>query len=253
LAQGIYAFRALGEKRAGREAVALIRLHAIVEGPTEEAFVNEVIAPELWAHNIFVDVHSITTRRTPMRVFRGGWGSYEKLAGDLTLWMRQDSGPECWFTTMIDLYGLPADFPGYEACRAIAEPRKRVECLEVRFARDIEQRLPELGAARRFIPNIQLHEFEALLFAEPAPFADVFPDQQAVVGQLRAIRDQAGGPENIDDGATTAPSKRIERLVRGYAKTVSGLLISQRIGLPVLRRECPHFDGWITKILKLAA
>ncbi len=91
------------------------------------------------------------------------------------------------------------------------------------------------------------------MFSAPRKFLDAFPDRDAEVDKLLKIRGQFGGPEDIDDGETTAPSKRILQLFPDYAKTVSGLLILQRIGLSVLRRECPHFDGWITRLLGLSA
>ena len=80
----------MGEERGGREAGALIRLHVLAEGQTEEGFVNEVLAPELASHDVFVDVHRITTGRRHGRVFRGGLVKYEHLARDLILWMKQD-------------------------------------------------------------------------------------------------------------------------------------------------------------------
>ena len=79
----------MGEKRRGREALALIRLHVLAEGQTEEGFVNEILAPELATHDIFADVHCITTGRRHGRLFRGGLTIYEHLARDLTLWMKQ--------------------------------------------------------------------------------------------------------------------------------------------------------------------
>jgi hypothetical protein len=64
---------------------------------------------------IFVDAHRITTGRRRGRVNRGGHRACEHLVRDLELWMKQDQGPESWFTTMVDLYLLPPDFPGYTA------------------------------------------------------------------------------------------------------------------------------------------
>lgn len=241
----------MGEERVGGETVALIRLHVVVEGQTEEGFVNEVLAPELGAFRLFIDTHSITTGRKKGILHRGGWDSYAKLRRDLVRWMKHDQNSDARFTTMVDLYGLPEDFPGYAGCRPIQESRKRVECLEEQFAQDIENELAEDRAYERFIPYVQLHEFEALLFSDPSKFVDAFPDRQAVVQQLLAIRAQSGGPEEIDDGETTAPSKRILELLPDYVKTVSGLLILKKIGLTVLRRECPHFNDWITKLLEL--
>ena len=50
---------------------ALIRLHVLVEGQTEESFVNEVLAAELAARDIFADAHRNTTGRRHGRLYRG--------------------------------------------------------------------------------------------------------------------------------------------------------------------------------------
>lgn len=71
------------------------------------------------------------------------------------------------FTTMFDLYALPDDFPGYETAKAIGEPYVRVAALETAFAEAIND--------GRFIPYIQLHEFEALLFAALTILQSVIP------------------------------------------------------------------------------
>ncbi len=39
---------------------------------------------------------------------------------------------------------------------------------------------------------------------------------------------------------------RIVRLAPPYRKTVHGPLAVERIGLPLIRRSCPHFDEWVT-------
>lgn len=167
---------------------------------------------------------------------------YARLKSDLTLWMKQDQQPDAWFTTMIDFYGLPEDFPGYGECVGRSDPIGRVECLEGRLQRDISH--------RRFIPYIQLHEFEALLFSEPDKFESVFPGAPAVTRKLMAIRNEFQTPEHINDRPDLAPSKRIMQLLPDYKKPVAGPLIIQQIGLPTLRRECAHFRRWISKIEK---
>jgi len=99
----------------------------------------------------------------------------------------------------------------------------------------------DIGHAN-FIPNIVVHEFEALLFVQPKQFAHWADDE--VVERLAAAR--AGTmPEDINDGPLTAPSKRILAAMPGYQKPVHGPLIACDIGLDVMRRECPHFSGWL--------
>ncbi|HYK03676.1 MAG TPA: DUF4276 family protein [Thermoanaerobaculia bacterium] len=68
-----------------------------------------------------------------------------------------------------------------------------------------------------------------------------------------AICAGAGTPEDINEGATTAPSKRLKSIFPTYRKTVHGPLTLQRIGLGRVRAECPHFDAWLRRLEQLAA
>jgi hypothetical protein len=223
----------------------MIRLHAVVEGQTEETFVNTVLAPEFGPRSVFIDSHCVTTGRENSRAYRGGLKKYQHLKTDLTRWMKQDRQPEAWFTTIIDLYALPDDFPGFEDCARRGNPTDRVECLEQRLAEDL--------AHRQFIPYIQLHEFEALLFSDVSQFEIDFPGNAVAIEQLKQIRKQFSNPEEIDDSPEKAPSKRILKILSDYEKALAGPAIAKRIGLPALRRECPHFNRWIEKIETAAA
>jgi hypothetical protein len=218
----------------------MIRLHAVVEGLTEKAFVDQVLGPELGMRNVIVDSRETKTGRHRGQDYRGGLSKYVKLKNDLTLWMKQDQQPDAWFTTMVDFYALPDDFPGFSDCAKMTHPSERVECLEDRLARDFDH--------RRFIPYIQLHEFEALLFSDPGQFENEFSGTPSAARQLIAIRNQFPTPEDINDSPDFAPSKRILKILPDYRKNVTGPAIAKRIGLPTLRRECRHFNSWIERI-----
>ena len=174
----------MGEECRRRETLALIRLHFVVEGQTEEGFVNTVLGPELGTCNVFADARRIETGRRHGRLFRGGLVKYEHLARDLTLWMKQDQNADSWFTTLFDLYTLPQDFPGHAALSAISDPFDRVARLEQEFGGDISSRLDNIPVSRRLIPYIQMHEFEALLFSDSAAFVEAYPDRPQVVRAL---------------------------------------------------------------------
>ena len=152
---------------------------------------------------------------------------------------------------MIDLYGLPADFPGRESVPPALPAAGRARQHEAALASDIAARLGPLPVGRRLIPYLPLHEFEALLFSDPPAFAAAFPDRPDAIKPLQAIRDGFSDPEAIDDGPTTAPSKRLLGILPGYEKSVAGILSAQRIGLATLRRECRHFDAWVTRLSAL--
>ena len=157
--------------------------------------------------------------------------------------MKQDQDSGCWFTTLIDLYRLPQDFPGYASCPRGGDPVERARCLEGHLAADVSH--------PRFLPYLQVCEFEALLFSDVRSFEIAFPDRPEVVRQLSEIRDQFQSPEHINDRPEFSPAQRIQKLVPDYSKAVAGPLITEHIGLGTLRRECHHFGAWIDRIEKL--
>jgi len=112
----------------------------------------------------------------------------------------------------------------------------------------------ELGTGfnvRRFVPYIQLHEFEALLFCGPKELSNVL-QAPTLEPTLREIVEQAGEPEAIDDDPSTTPSKRISSLAPRFQKTLHGATTAQRIGLERLRAGCRHFAEWLVKLETLA-
>jgi len=145
---------------------------------------------------------------------------------------------------MIDFYALPNDFPGYEESRQQTDLKKRIEILENCFQVDIGD--------YRFIPYIQRHEFEALLFAEPTKFAVAYPDRESEIQQLIAVRSEFVSPEDINEGEKTAPSKRIKTIFPSYNKVSAGPRIAAKIGIAKIRAENPHFNEWLKKLEQLA-
>ena len=95
------------------------------------------------------------------------------------------------------------------------------------------------------IPNSLLHEFEALLFSDPATLASSLRVNQQSVD---LILEECGEPEAIDDSPQTAPSKRIEQLYSRFKKTSNGIAIAQAIGIEQMRSKCPVFGGWLTRL-----
>ena len=220
-----------------------MRLHILVEGRTEQTFVRRVRGPHLcrvgWQE---ASATQLVTKRQGSRQWKGGVSRYARVKEDVVGRLRQHGDDVC-VTTMIDLYSLPADFPAFAAHQANAEPYRRVAALEAAFAADI--------ADRRFLPYLQLHEFEALLLTDLCPLADVFDLGAGALAPLQAaVRANGDNPELVDDGPTTSPSKRIIAAVPQYAgdKASVGPLVAEAIGLEGLRQRCRHFGEWLTKL-----
>lgn len=83
----------------------MIRIYIVVEGQTEEGFVNEVLSPVLGQFGIFASARLIGKPG-----HKGGVVRYRRAKNDIELLLKQDRGAYC--TTMFDYYALPNDFPG---------------------------------------------------------------------------------------------------------------------------------------------
>ena len=104
----------------------MIRLHFIVEGQTEEEFVNALLRDHLVHHGVLCDARCVLTSRQGYRQFKGGVSKYKQIRRDVRLWTMEDSGRDVRFTTMFDLYRLPADFPGLADAVAIPDAYRKM-------------------------------------------------------------------------------------------------------------------------------
>ena len=221
-----------------------VKLNCIAEGQTEEAFVNEVLKPHLSYMSVWVNPIVVRTGYRRNVVYRGGLKTYARAKNDITRLLKQDRNPDTRFTTMFDLYALPTDFPGYP--NAVQnDPYQRVKALEDALGEDIPD--------RRFIPYIQLHEFEALLLSDPRKLDAQFDDRGDGISRLVEVVSQFSSPELINDGINTAPSKRIISAIPKYEgrKVSAGPLVAKNIGLSTLRSKCAHFADWLDRLESL--
>jgi hypothetical protein len=225
----------------------MVRLYLFAEGQTEQTFADTLIKPHLAQHEVFMHYpRLIAHARKKGKVHRGGGRNYEPMKNDILRSLKEDSNPDAFFTTMIDLYAIAPDFPGLtEAESKRQNPVQRVEFLEQRFADDISD--------PRFIPYIQLHEYEAYLFADPTCFEYLDARRTKEIEALKAIANQYETPELINDGQQTAPSKRIIARFPDYekAKPAFAPQLAERIGLQIIRSRCPHFNTWLSQLESL--
>ncbi len=221
----------------------MTRLLFVVEGDTEQEYVVRAIQPLLAARGVFAPRPlKVTTRRDGGVKHSGGGLSYPRLKREIEHLLKQHRGPDVRFTTMLDLYGLPGSFPGYAEAEALRHmPRARIERLERALGDDIGD--------MRLIPHIQLHEFETMLLCNLDDFIHEFTAAERGIKALAEAVSAAGGPEMVNDGEATAPSKRIEAQFPGYRnlKTTAGVEIAVA-GLERARSLCPHFDAWIRRL-----
>lgn len=216
------------------------------EGSTEEQFIKRVVAPSLRPAQIFVKPQTLRTSKDAS----GGAVSFERLKFNARNTLRQN--PNAVLSTFLDLYALDTNFPDYQNAKTKPDIYSETACLESALHQAI---IEHVGCrANRFIPHIQPHEFEGLLFSDVEALCGVEPTWQSHQANLSAVRNEFETPEHINDSYETKPSRRLESILRPkYQKTRHGPLGAERITLPVMEAECAHFHKWMTKLRSLAS
>ena len=213
------------------------------EGQTEENFVKRVLSPNLALRHVYVEPRLIATSPTA----RGGALNRQRVLRFLRNTLRERS--DTYITTLFDLYRIPSDFPGANESSGDPDPITRAKSMETAFGRAVV----EYAECRsdRFIPHIQPYEFEGLLFSDPSKFKQVESRWSAFTARLQSMRDAVPSPEHINDDAQTHPSARLKVLRPRYRKVRHGILVSKAIGLDRIRKECLHFNRWLTSLENL--
>jgi hypothetical protein len=110
---------------------------------------------------------------------------------------------------------------------------------------EIKNAFPDYNTGNRFIPYIEMHEFEALLFSD----ADVLAEKAEISAiRIEEILGEYNNPEEINDEPAKAPSKRLLALNPGYRKVAMSKTVTTAIGIQIIRKKCPHFNNWLKKI-----
>jgi len=218
-----------------------VELTVLCEGSTERNFVTQVLHPHLVHHHVFAKPVGLDGKLTKS----GGIVAHGTLCRNIKNEVGRLRGHQ-WVTTMIDLYALPRDYPGWA--------RQGLESGVDRALR-IEKGMADALPNQRFLPFVLVHEFEALVLVDVDRIPDAFPDGEAsAVPDLLRRSIGALAPEQVNDGPTSAPSKRIIAALPTYKalKAIAGPEISAKIGVAAIRAKCPHFNQWLTRLEGLA-
>jgi hypothetical protein len=70
--------------------------------------------------------------------------------------------------------------------------------------------------------------------------------------KLQSVRASFNTPEDINDNPQTAPSKRIRKIYPSFQKPTDGVIIAKNIGINAIRKECSHFNKWLTRLESLS-
>jgi len=221
----------------------MIRVHVICEGQTEEAFVKALLIEPFLAKGIILQPALIGKPG-----HKGGNFRFERLLPEVKNRLLGDS--DCYCTTFFDFYGLPESFPG----KSLAVVNDTIDQKSNKVSDALVTKLTEnlgVDAMRRFIPFIQMYEFEGLLFSDPNKMAKGM-DRPELIEAFKQISNSFDTPEHINNSPQTAPSKRIKKVIPGYEKPLMGALAAIEIGLDTMRNNCYLFDQWLKDIELIA-
>jgi hypothetical protein len=213
------------------------RIIIICEGTTEQEFCKKSLSAYFYPKQIYIDPPLI-------KKSNGGIVKWNELKKQIEIHLKQDS--TACVSTLIDYYGISHEhnFPGWDESLSITDKNKRLDFLEQKMRQDIDEQLNY-----RFIPYLQLHEFEGLLFNDIKVFRRQFSDAEIIgLSELEDTINSFPNPEMINNDPDAAPSKRLERIIYGYNKVVHGNILAEAVGLLNIRNKSPRFNAWIDKI-----
>lgn len=211
------------------------RAFALVEGRTEETFINQVLQPHLRGHDLWLQPVVLTAKQMAAgHKVTGGVSTWSKIERELRNLLGDTDVVAV--TTVLDYHAFPSDAPGM-ANRPGGGPQLRVEHVEAALARELSD--------RRFVPHLSLHEFEALVLSGPQAVADLCSNA-AVNQRLSDVLSRYGDAEHVNE--TDPPSKWLQDAWEGYEKPLHGPLVAEEVGLAGLRQACPHFAAWVGRL-----
>ncbi|MFA6884425.1 MAG: DUF4276 family protein [Paludibacteraceae bacterium] len=210
------------------------RVYVIVEGQSEEEFVNQMPACYLSKFKIYATPIIIRTSKNG----RGGFVNYQHLRNDADRLLKSTKD-DFLVTMFVDFFRCP-ELPQRELYEKIEDHSQRADKMQECIGEDIRD--------RRFIPYIQLHEFEALLYSSNKGFLSYFSEDQAK--KTQQIVDSFPNPELINSSPQKSPSKRLLEINSRYDKVTEGNLIALEVGFETILEKCPRFRFWIERIIK---
>lgn len=214
------------------------RLIIVCEGPTEREFCINTLAPELFRYGICVEAPLV-------KKSNGGIVPWPAIKRQIEMHLHEG---EARVSMLVDYYGIKDSylFPGWEESKNIASKEDRWKFLCDRMGADIAPQL-----APRFIPYMQIHEFESLLFSDIDVFKNNFDNNELDFSILEDAVREFPNPEDINTRPSLAPSKRLIKAIPGYDKIIYGDCLASEIGLERIREKCPLFNQWFSYLLSI--
>lgn len=212
------------------------RIIFICEGRTEQEFCKNLLQP-------YFNPKNITISPPLIKKSGGGIVKWEILKNQIKRHLQESEN--VLVTTFIDYYGIEDkhNFPQWRESKQISDKNNKMDFLEKAMEDDINN--------SNFIPYMQLHEFEGLLFNNIEVFKKNFQKDECHYSEIQKIIEKYPNAELINEGSETAPSKRLKNNIKNYNKSVYGVYLAEEIGIENIMNKNPRFKKWIEKINKL--
>jgi len=206
----------------------------ICEGETEEEFCKTLLSQYLQG-----------VCRIEVRLL-GGNCNWERIKNFVEKALKEQK--TAVVTTFFDYYGVKTkNFPNWEETLKFnkANVRDRIDLLEEGMFGAVANNL-----SYRFIPYIQMHEFEAFLFNNIEVFDANFTQREFNRTELLSLLKDFPDPEMINQGTETSPSHRLIKVLPSYNKIVYGNILAEMIGIDNICQKNKHFNDWIERLKK---
>lgn len=220
------------------------RLIFIVEGETELEFVNRLLIPYLTVSGLTTSMYGIIITMS------GGGHGYNNIEHFInTIRPVLSMSDEPIITTLIDHYGINSEkkLPGYSECIQESNVEARIKKMEEKLNEAVQSIKPY----RFFIPYIQRHEFETLLFADPEKGFDL--EYELIKQDVISLRTSFDSVEEINCTPEGAPSKRLiaiyEQHNKAYEKVTDAVDVAELTTINKILEECPRFRKWVEALL----
>lgn len=215
----------------------------LVEGETEQEFVNRILIPYLVLRGLNTEIRPIM-----IEISGGGHGynNIQHLKNTIRPVLNRTDQPIV--TTLIDHYGINSDrkLPGYSTITT-ANTEERIQQMEAIINVEIQKIKPY----RFFIPYIQRHEFETLLFSNPEVGFELEHDK--IKEDVVKLSSGFDSIEDINCTPEGAPSKRIGRIYEShkkkYSKVSDAVDIIELTSIESVLEKCPRFKNWVEKLI----
>jgi len=216
------------------------RLLIYCEGQTEEMVVSRLLRPHLANHGVTVErpILVASSSANPDGQ-RGGFVNWDAIEADLRTLFSGDADPNLRFTTLLDVFRMPAKVL---SLAGFTSPISSVADIE-----KLEAAISNVFSETRFTPYLQRHEFEALLLADPDALASVFHRHKPGIATLKHDIVGFANTEDINHGPDTHPAARLAKAIAGYndLKASNAYFVLAETGFDCIRAKNPRFHAWL--------